>query len=273
MQESLFESYNLPTVVKEANILFYKCINSKRKTKENLHPLLGMEENVIIEDTEKAEVLSAFFISVFNSQTSYPQGTLSPDQEVWDGKQKKSLMIQLETLRGLLVHVDCHKSMKPDGIHPRMRRKLVDVIANPSSTIYQWFWSTREIPDDWRLANVTPIYKKGHKEDPEIYEPVRLTSVPEKVMKQIILNEITWQVQDKQGIRPRQHGFLNARSYLTKLLSFYDRVTRLVGEEKASDIVYQDFSKPFDTVSPTVSPVFSWGSWQPVAWTSTLFAE
>ena len=36
------------------------------------------------EDKEKAEVLNAFLISAFNSQISYPQGTLRPDLEVWD---------------------------------------------------------------------------------------------------------------------------------------------------------------------------------------------
>jgi len=39
------------------------------------------------EQKEKAEVLDAFFTSAFNSQISYPQGTLCPDLEVWDATQ------------------------------------------------------------------------------------------------------------------------------------------------------------------------------------------
>ena len=99
---------------------------------------------------------------------------------------------------------------------------------------------------------MTPIYKKGRKEDLGNYRPVSLTSVPGKVMEQIILGEITQHVRGIQGIRPSQHGFMKGRSCLTNLISFYSWVTRLVDEGKAVDVVYLDFSKAFDTVSHSI---------------------
>jgi len=41
-------------------------------------------------------------------------------------------------------------------------------------------------------------------------------------MEQMILSEITQQVQDNQGIRPSQHGFMKGKSCLTNLTCFYD---------------------------------------------------
>ena len=99
---------------------------------------------------------------------------------------------------------------------------------------------------------MTPIYKKGCREDPGNYRPVSLTSVPGKVMEQIVLREIMRYVQDNWGIRPSQHGFTKSRSCLTNLISFYDLVTHLVDEGKAVGVVYLDFSKAFDTVSHSI---------------------
>jgi len=69
-----------------------------------------------------------------------------------------------------------------DGIHPRVLRDLAEELAAPLSIIYQQSWLTGEVPDDWRLTSVTPIYKKGQKENPRNHRPVSLTLVPGKIV-------------------------------------------------------------------------------------------
>ena len=132
----------------------------------------------------------------------------------------------METVRELLLHLDCHRSMGPEELHAQVLRELVGVTAEPLSAIYQRSWLSGEVPENWRLADVTPIYNKGHKEDPRNYRAVSLTSVPGKVMEQIIMGEITWHMHGTQGIRPSQHGFMKGRSCLTNFISFNDWVTR-----------------------------------------------
>ncbi|KAJ7420827.1 RNA-directed DNA polymerase from mobile element jockey-like protein [Willisornis vidua] len=142
--------------------------------------------------------------------------------------------------------------MGPDGIHPKVMRELAEELAKPLSIIYQQSCLSGEVPDDWKLANVMPIHKKGCKEDLDNYRPVSLTSVPGRVMEQIILSAITQHLQDGHGLRPSQHGFRKGRSCLTNLISFYDQVTHLVDEGKALDVVYLELSKVFDTVSHSI---------------------
>ena len=56
--------------------------------------------------------------------------------------------------------------MGPDEIHSRALRELAEVIAKPLSIIYQCSLLTGEVLEDWRLANVTLIYKKSCRGDP-----------------------------------------------------------------------------------------------------------
>jgi len=61
---------NLATAEKDNKKCSYKYLNNKWRAKENLHPLLDVGGNIATKDEEKAEVLNAIFVSVFNSKTS-----------------------------------------------------------------------------------------------------------------------------------------------------------------------------------------------------------
>jgi len=218
----------LATVVRDNKKYFYKCINNKKRAKESLHPLLDARGNIASKAEEKAEVLNAFFASVFNSQTGCSQGIQPPVLEGREGVWNKPPIIQEEAVNDLLCPLDTYKSMEPDGIHPSVLRELAEELTKPLSIIYQQFWLPGEVPGDWNFASVTPIYKKGWREDPGNYRLVSLTLVPGKIMERFILSALTRHVKDNQGIRPSQHGFMKCRSCLANLISFYKQVTRLV---------------------------------------------
>jgi len=90
--------------------------------------------------------------------------------------------------------------MGPDGLHPKMLRELVDVVAKPLSVILQQTWLAGNVLADWRLANMMPILKKGRKDDPDSYRPISLTLVPGKAMERIFLGAIMDQLKVNQGI-------------------------------------------------------------------------
>jgi len=53
--------------------------------------------------------------------------------------------------------------MGPNGMHSRVLRELADVIAEPLSIIFGRSWRTGEVPEDWRKANVTAIFKRARR--------------------------------------------------------------------------------------------------------------
>ncbi|PKU48428.1 rna-directed dna polymerase from mobile element hypothetical protein [Limosa lapponica baueri] len=92
----------------------------------------------------------------------------------------------------------CHKGLSnlPDLITWCLTEWLADVIFEVSLGGYfglsshgkEKSWRTGTMPEDWRKANVTPVFKKGEKEDPANYRLVSLISIPGKVVQQLILD-------------------------------------------------------------------------------------
>ncbi|PKU43880.1 rna-directed dna polymerase from mobile element jockey-like [Limosa lapponica baueri] len=163
----------------------------------------------------KCKVLHLGYAVPHESQTLETRG------KVW--REEDFPSVEEDWVSDHWAKLDIRKSMGPDGMHLRVLRELADVIAGPLSIIFERSWRTGEVPEDWRKANITPVFKKGKMEDPGNYRLVSLTSVPGK-----------------------------GKLCLTNLIVLYDVKTRWLDEGRAADVIYLDFSKAFDTVSHNI---------------------
>lgn len=125
--------------------------------------------------------------------------------------------------------------------------ELAAVITRPFSISFQQSWESREVTVNSKLANIVPVFKKGDKDDPGYYRPPSITSVPGKVMEKIILEVIEKHLKYNTVTGHSQHRFTRGKFCLTNFISFYNKVTHLVDQEKPADVILF-FSKTFHTV-------------------------
>ena len=225
---------------------FWKHIRDNLKTKSGIYPLLESvndENSIKFDDYDKAEILQNQFCSVFTEEPDgdLPSFTSRTEKEV-------EIFLTVEMVRKEVTSLDVNKAIGPDELHPRMLKELVDYITVPLFIIMKKTLINGCIPTDWKLANVSPIFKKGAKNLAENYRPISLTSIVCRLLEKIVKCQIMDHLTQEDLLSPSQHGFINRRSTVTQLLNYLDKSTEAIADGDVVDVIYFDFAKAFDTV-------------------------
>ncbi len=81
------------------------------------------------------------------------------------------------------------------------------------------------------------------------FRPVSITPVLCKTFEKYFKKTLLLFLTEARSLSPSQHGFLLRWSCLSNLILQKERVTLLVDEGHAVDLVYLDFAKAFDSVN------------------------
>jgi len=204
---------------------FYGYINSLKTVKSRVGQLRRPDGSMTQSVKEMANVLCNYFKSVFTDEGCDQQTTkFGSDRTVMqEGTDQKSsgTRFSYQQVRDRLLKLKTFKSPGPDGIHPKLLNNCADAAATPLSLIFQKSFDERKVPDRWKLATISPIYKKGSRNDPSDYWSVSLTLVCCKVMESIIKDDVISQLNKGTGISKCQHGFTSGRSCLTNPLEAF----------------------------------------------------
>ncbi|KAL5257075.1 hypothetical protein ACHWQZ_G012112 [Mnemiopsis leidyi] len=187
----------------------------------------------------QADLFNSFFFDQFSSESNYKINI--------NYNRPNQVHFSVPDVKNILKNLDPNKAPGPDQIHGKILKNCANALCTPLTLLFQSSFYTCNIPNDWKTANVVPVYKKGSKNCVQNYRPISLTSLIMKVYEKVIAAELLKRVNNK--INPRQHGFLPLKSCESQLLPFVDQLARCLNESSRIDIVYFDFAKAFDSVN------------------------
>ena len=87
------------------------------------------------------------------------------------------LEIDNQIVKEYLTTLNEFKSPGWDELHLKVLKELAEELSEPLSIILLKSWEMGEVPEDWRRANVVPIFKKSKREEPGNYRPGSLTLI------------------------------------------------------------------------------------------------
>ena len=198
---------------------------------------------------EMANELKDYFAFVFTAENlqSIPQH--DDPAGATDGKPVlDDIYITEEMVLRKFRDLRSDKAAGADDLSPRFLSQIQEEVCHPMTVLFQKSLQSGVVLQDWKLAHVTSIYKKGSRGQSCNYRPVSLTSQVCKLFESIIRDLMFDHLEKSELIRDSQHGFRRGRSCLSNLLVFLDKVTRAVDEGNCVDVVFLDFAKAFNKV-------------------------
>lgn len=137
---------------------------------------------------------------------------------------------------------------RTDNINSKILKNTQLIISTAFQLLFSQSLSQGQVPSDWKLGKITPLFKNGKKVSPYNYRPISLTSVPSKIMEHILFTNIINHLEQHNFIHPSQHGFRKGLSCETQLAAFIHDLHTNLDRNIQTDAIFLDFEKAFDKV-------------------------
>ena len=131
-----------------------------------------------------------------------------------------------------------------------MIRLCDDSLVLPLKLIFNNILRTSNFPILWKLANVTPVFKKNDKQLIKNYRPISLLPLLSKIFEKIVFNKIYEHLTQNNLITHNQSGFRPGDGCINQLLYLVSEIYESFESPDSLEVraVFLDISKAFDKV-------------------------
>ena len=127
-------------------------------------------------------------------------------------------------------------------------KELARPLSGPLTDLFNFSLTAGKVPNLWKQANVTPVFKKNEPSDVANYRPISLLNTIGKVLEKIIHKYVFNFLNDHQVITTLQSGFVPGDSTVNQLVEIYNTFCQALDEGKEVRAIFCDISKAFDRV-------------------------
>ena len=213
-------------------------------------PLNMSFNNQEIPPSELPDVFAKFFKSKVQSIVDEQV----VNDSVYNGKRKIwTTDHHFMSLNNIITVVKTLKDKKCEG-HDRIPQKIIkdgiDILKFPLSYLFDQIYTQKKIPEQWLIAKITPIFKKGNKNKIENYRPISNLCSTSKIFEKLILLRIN-KLEKFKGIDltgKSQHGFKTKHSTNTAGLKLQSILARALNGDEYALMATLDLSSAFDVV-------------------------
>ena len=138
-----------------------------------------------------------------------------------------------------------------DGISASMLLESRGIMIERLRDLFQHSYNIGRIPMLWTCSSISPIYKKGKRDDPKNYRPIAIASNLLKIMEKCIMTCVNRHLK-KYGLWcDHQHAYRSQRSTAGNLIDHCHRLQNLVGNRQTVTCFHMDASSAFEMISFT----------------------
>ena len=181
----------------------YRYANSQRKDSQVIPLLKKRDGSGLVEsESDQAEEFNGKITDVF-TQIMFNEASLLDRS----APRMNDIAVSTEGVTKLLKDLNPSKAMDPDELHPRILKELAAELGPVFTHLFQQSWETGEIPEEWSLANICPLFKKGDRALASNYRPVSLTCILCKLLEHTVYSNIMDHHEKHSLLSDRQHAF------------------------------------------------------------------
>ena len=223
---------------------FWSYLRSQRTENTGISDLVD-NQKTIFKAKDKADVFNTQFSKVFSKpcDTNYPSRTFDSNS-----KRLNNLTVTKKGVLALLKNIKEDKATGPDDIPGKLLKYCALELHEIFTVLFQKSLDMGTVPDEWKVAHITPLFKKGDKAKAENYRPISLTCIVSKLLEHIVHSNIMDFLDSKSFLTPFQHGFRQKRSCESQLLTTLRDFQESLNIKGQIDAILLDFSKAFDKV-------------------------